>query len=173
VIQPITRSQTAEVVAATRDYITFAERQLAREFPLIPVHFDLSGRSAGMFVVRGEHCWIRYNPWIFGKYYRENLEGTVPHEVAHYIVHRLYRGRRVKPHGAQWRQVMQLFGADPEVTFNLDLAGIPQRRQRTHSYYCGCREHALSTTRHNRARRGEGRYQCRHCRQLLVYRGDQ
>jgi SprT protein len=172
VIQPIGREQQAAVLAATHDYISLAERHLARDFARIPVTFDLSGRCAGMFRVEGHRCWIRYNPWIFGKYYRENLEGTVPHEVAHYIVHRLYGTRRVKPHGLQWQRVMQLFGADPEVTFRLDLSGIPQRRQRTHNYHCGCREHELSTTRHNRSLRGEGRYQCRYCQQLLVYQGD-
>lgn len=170
-IEPIGSEQQREVVAATHRYIALAGRQLDYRFATIPVHFDLSGRSAGMFRADGRHSWIRYNPWIFSKYYRENLEGTVPHEVAHYIVHELYGLRRVKPHGVQWRRVMQLFGADPEVTFDEDLSGIPQRRQRTHAYRCDCREHALSSTRHNRARRGQGRYHCRYCRGELVYQG--
>ncbi|MBN7796270.1 SprT-like domain-containing protein [Parahaliea mediterranea] len=169
-IQPINAGQRAEVVAATHRYIALAESGLGRRFARIPVLFDLSGRSAGMFRADGRNSWIRYNPWIFAKYYRENLEGTVPHEVAHYIVHALYGARRVKPHGSQWRLVMQLFEADPEVTFDRDLSGVPQRRQRTHPYQCPCREHSLSTTRHNRVQRGQGRYHCRYCRGELVYR---
>lgn len=170
-IEAIGDERQGEVVAATEGYIALAERELARPFERIPVTFDLSGRSAGMFRAEGRRRWIRYNPWIFGKYYAENLADTVPHEVAHYIVHELYGARRVRPHGSQWRQVMALFGADPEVTFDRDLTGIPQRRQRTHRYRCGCREHALSTTRHNRARRGHGVYHCRYCRGELRYLG--
>lgn len=170
-IEAIGDERRAEVVAATEHYIALAETRLERHFERIPVAFDLSGRSAGMFRAEGRRCWIRYNPWIFAKYYAENLTGTVPHEVAHYIVHELYGVRRVRPHGDQWRQVMALFGADPEVTFDRDLSEIPQRRQRSHRYRCHCREHALSTTRHNRASSGRGRYHCRYCRSELEYLG--
>jgi len=168
-IEPINDSQRAQVVAATERYIALAEKTWRRHFERIPVAFDLSGRSAGMFRADGLRSWIRYNPWVFGKYFEENLAGTVPHEVAHYIVHELYPRRRIRPHGPQWRQVMQMFDADPEVTFSLDLSGVPQRRQRRHSYHCGCQAHVLSTTRHNRVLRGAGRYQCRRCGHDLVY----
>ncbi|GAB3278104.1 SprT-like domain-containing protein [Parahaliea aestuarii] len=166
-IEPIGASQRREVEAATADCVARISRALERDFPVPPVRFDLRGRSAGMFRSDGQRHWIRYNPWIFAKYYRDNLEGTVPHEVAHYIVHLLYGRRRVAPHGREWRAVMDLLGAPPEVTFDRDLSDIPQRRQRTHSYHCACREHALSTTRHNRVRRGSGRYLCRACGEAL------
>jgi len=55
------------------------------------------------------------------------------------------------------------------VTFDLDLEGVPQRRQSTHPYQCGCRVHELSSTRHNRIQRGRGQYQCVNCRGVLVY----
>ena len=58
--------------------------------------------------------------------------------------------------------------ADPEVTFNRDLSGVPQRRQRTHPYRCACREHQLSSTRHNRVQRRKGEYQCLNCNGVLV-----
>lgn len=170
-IEPISRQQQDEVLAATERYTRMAEDIFSRSFDRIPVLFDLRGRSAGMFKVVGRRCWIRYNPWIFAKYYDENLEGTVPHEVAHHIVHKVYRGRRVKPHGPEWQSLMARFDADAEVTFSLDLEGIPRRRQRTHPYRCGCRLHEVSTTRHNRVLRGEGRYHCRSCKVELSYAG--
>ncbi|MFV0275792.1 MAG: SprT-like domain-containing protein [Parahaliea sp.] len=170
-IEPIGPRQQREVQAATARCIAQASRKLGRPLAAIPVHFDLSGRSAGMFCIRGRDCWIRYNPWIFGKYYAENLADTVPHEVAHYVVHCLYGLRRVAAHGPEWQQVMRLLGASPQATFNRDLDGVPQRRQRTHRYVCGCRHHTLSSTRHNRVQRGTGRYQCRHCGETLVYSG--
>jgi SprT protein len=163
-IAPIGAAERRRVVAHTEHYLRLAGQLFERPFRPVPVLFDLRGSSAGMFRAAGRDCRIRYNPWIFAKYFEENLEGTVPHEVAHYVVHELYRWRRaVKPHGAEWRAVMAAFGADPGVTFQLDLAGIPQRRQRTHTYRCDCRTHQLSTTRHNRIQRAGVRYHCRYC----------
>jgi SprT protein len=163
VVEPIGQGLQQQVVAATEDFIVRAEALFGRDFERVPVLFDLRGSAAGMFKVAGRRRWIRYNPWIFSKYFDENLRDTVPHEVAHYIVHELYGSRRVKPHGRQWRSLMRQFGADAGVTFDLDLAGIPRRRQRTHAYICGCREHWLSSTRHNRVVRGTGRYHCVSC----------
>ncbi len=170
-IEPIGERQRSLVREETERFILLAEDLLGRRFSRIPVLFDLSGRAAGMFkVARGAPC-IRYNPWIFAKYFEENLRGTVPHEVAHYIVHALHPRRRVRPHGAEWQALMEAFGADPGVTFSLDLEGVPTRRQRTHPYRCPCREHRLSTTRHNRSRSGRGQYLCRYCNGRLEYAG--
>lgn len=137
----------------------------------VPVAFDLSGRSAGQFVGRGDHCLIRYNPWIFARYFTENLATTVPHEVAHYAVYRAWPGRRVKPHGPEWQGIMRALDVEPAVTFDLDLSGLPRRRQRRHRYHCGCKEHELSTTRHNRVSAGRARYACLQCGRELQYLG--
>lgn len=168
-IEPIDEGLRRQVVALTEDYIASAGQALERAFRPVPVRFDLRGTTAGMFRADGRQCEIRYNPWIFAKHWDYNLQGTVPHEVAHYIVHEVYGAGRVKPHGEEWRALMHYFGADPEVTFKLPLDGIPQRRQRTHRYRCACREHHVSTTRHNRMRRGSGEYCCRHCSTRLVF----
>jgi len=168
-IKPIEEMQREEVRQETERFIASAEDVLERRFERIPVRFDLSGTTAGMFRADGRMREIRYNPWIFAKYYEINLAGTVPHEVAHYIVHEVYGARRVRPHGEEWQALMHYFGADPEVTFKLDLADIPQRRQRTHPYRCECRAHVVSTTRHNRILRGQGQYLCRYCNASLVY----
>lgn len=155
-------------MVATETYITEAEAIFERRFRRIPVLFDLSGRSAGMFRVSGRQRVIRYNPWIFAKYFEENLHDTVAHEVAHYIIYEVF-GPRAKSHGEEWQDLMICFGANPRATFDLDLSDIPQRRQTTHPYRCGCQLHELSATRHNRIRRGQGRYHCRYCDEELVY----
>lgn len=174
-IEPIAAWQEAEVRAESLRFIGLAEQVFERRFDRIPVLFDLRGRAAGMFKVDGARRWVRFNPWIFAKYYAENLAETVPHEIAHFIVHEVWgpgsRRHRVRPHGEEWRAVMAAFGVQGEVTFDLDLAGIPQRRQATHAYRCECRVHQVSTTRHNRVMKGAGRYQCRNCDGLLVYAG--
>jgi len=170
-IEPIGDQQQGQVVAMTEHFICQAEQVFGRSFDRVPVLFDLRGRTAGMFKAVGKERCIRYNPWIFGKYFEENLRDTVPHEVAHYIVHEAYDRRSVKPHGHQWRGLMAHFGADAGVTFDLNLDGIPQRRQKTHPYSCGCRAHEVSTTRHNRILKGAGRYHCRYCDGQLIYTG--
>jgi len=169
VVQPIDECRREQVLERTEHYIATAEALLGRSFERIPVRFDLRGTTAGMFRAQGRRREIRYNPWIFAKYWQLNLEGTVPHEVAHYVMHELYGPRRIRPHGEEWQALMHSFGADPEVTFRLDLEGIPHRRQRTHPYRCGCREHAVSTTRHNRIKRGKSSYLCRYCHTRLVH----
>ena len=170
-IEPIGQAQRREVVAMTEHYIGEAETVLECSFERIPVLFDLRGRAAGMFRVHGRERVIRYNPWIFAKYFEENLHDTVAHEVAHYIVHEVF-GHRAKAHGEEWQALMVCFGANPSATFDLDLSDIPQRRQATHPYHCGCQLHEISTTRHNRIRRGKGRYHCRYCDGELVYAPD-
>lgn len=170
-IEPIDESQQRTVLEHTERYIVRAESLLDYQFDRIPVLFDLRGTSAGMFRSDGKQREIRYNPWIFAKYFDENLTGTVPHEVAHYVVHELYGRRRVKPHGREWLSVMHAFEADPQVTFKLDVTGIPQRRQRTHRYHCDCRIHEVSATRHNRVLKGTGSYLCRYCASPLVFTG--
>jgi SprT protein len=170
VVAPIGARQRQRVLAETERFVDLAGQIFSRRFDRVPVLFDLSGTSAGMFRVAGGERWIRYNPWIFAKYFRENLEGTVPHEVAHYIVHEVF-GRGIKPHGSEWRALMGRFGADPGVTFRLDLSGIPQRRQHTHPYRCACRTHQISSTRHNRVLRHGVRYHCRFCDGELTFEG--
>lgn len=153
----------AEVVAATADWLRRARALYRHPLPDIPVRFDLFGRSAGMYRIRGRQREIRYNPVIFATWYDQNLADTVPHEVAHYVVEMLH-GRRVRPHGTEWRRVMTDFGiVDARCTHDLDLGDLPVRRERRFRYRCACREHQLSATRHHRVLRGQSRYHCRAC----------
>lgn len=161
--EPLGPTRQAEVEAAVRDCLRRAARELGRDIPPPAVRFDLSGRSAGMFRAKGRHCELRFNPWIFALYYTENLRETVPHEVAHYLVWWQHPRRRLRPHGRQWQAWMAFFGVPATVTFDRDLQGVPQRRQRRFRYACDCSEHELSATRHGRQQRGEARYQCRRC----------
>lgn len=162
-VRPIDAQQRRQVVAATEAWIDRAGQLLGLSLAPVPVLFDLRGATAGMFRARGRECWIRFNPWIFAKHFDDNLHVTVPHEVAHYAVHCQRHRRRVRPHGPEWQRVMRGFGLPPEVTFKLDLAGVPVRRQQRHAYRCACRDHEVSTVRHKRMLEGRARYLCRYC----------
>ena len=166
-VKPIESLQQQEVIALTRYHIHLAEVHFKRKFNSIPVLFNLSGRIAGMYkVVRGGRV-IRYNPYLFAKYYTDNLATTVPHEVAHYVTDMVYGIRRIRPHGKEWQSVMHLFGVEPKVTCDYDLSGIPVRTQRRFDYRCNCRSFTVTTRRHNMIRLGIRRYECPDCKSFI------
>ena len=167
-IQPLNFAQQKLVIAGTVEFIHRAEDIFKRNFGIIPILFDLKGRSAGMYRIKKNGSAIRYNAFIFSKYFEDNLAVTVPHEVAHYITDAVYGLKNIRPHGKEWKQLMRLFDADPSRTCNYDLSGIPLRTTRRHAYCCACSTHQLTSVRHNRIRRGSARYYCRKCRQVLT-----
>ena len=167
----LSQDKEQRVVTDTRNCIRSAcEIFGLRQLP-VDITFDLKGRAAGMYRVTNKllrtRRVIRYNPTIFSLYFEDNLENTVPHEVAHYICDLLYGLNTIKPHGAEWKQVMQALGADPRVTASYDLSGITLRRLQTFSYRCDCGEQKLSSIRHNRVVKRSYRYYCRVCKQQL------
>ncbi len=168
---PIDAQQQRQVLAATADCVRRAGSLYGRAFAPIAVCFDLRGTAAGMYRVQRGERRIRYNPWIFARYFDDSLAVTVPHEVAHYVTDCLYGLSRVRPHGAEWQAVVHALGASARVTGCYDLSGLPLRRQRRFAYRCGCSSHQLSTVRHNRVQRGEAMYLCRQCREAIVYAG--
>ncbi len=166
-LEPIGAQRQALVVAETGKYLELAEKLFEREFPTIPVIFDLSGRASGMYKVVGRQRCIRYNPYIFALYFDEHLTATVAHEVGHYISDCLYGLANIKPHGVQWREVMAKLGADPSRTFDHSLEGVPRRQHRRVAYACGCGDHQLGIRRHNKVSRGQAVYKCRRCHDEL------
>ncbi len=167
-IEPISAGQQAQVREATLDCLRRACERFQLEFRALPVRFDLGGRAAGMYRSgRGEKL-IRYNPYLFAKYFDNSLAITVPHEVAHCISDRLYGLRNIRPHGVEWQAIMRALGAEPRATARYDLEGVPVRRQQRFPYRCDCTSHQLSSVRHNRIQRGQARYHCRACGTALV-----
>jgi len=167
-IEPITLSQQQQVNKLTAEYIHQASELYQQQFEVIPVLVDLKGRAAGMYRIKGRERAIRYNPYLFAKYFEDNLRGTVPHEVAHYITEKLYGLGRVRPHGIEWTEVMRAFGHESSQTCHkYDLNGVPVRRQRRFPYECRCTQHQLSTHRHNKVLKGKAQYQCRRCGEAI------
>lgn len=134
----------------------------------VSVRFDLGGASAGVYRSNGQERVIRYNPLIFDRYFDENLAETVPHEVAHFVVDLRFGRRDVRPHGRQWRDVMEDFGVPPTVRHDWNLDGLGVRRQRRFAYRCHCGVHEVTTVRHHRIRDKRAVYRCRRCQAALV-----
>ncbi|KPK54111.1 MAG: hypothetical protein AMS22_06405 [Thiotrichales bacterium SG8_50] len=167
-IEPIGISKQTLVVEATADYVERAQRLFNGDFSQVTVRFDLRGRAAGMYRVQKGERVIRYNPYLFAKYFDDNLAVTVPHEVAHYITDMVYGLRHIRPHGKEWKALMAEFGADASRTCNYDLEGIPKRVYQRFPYRCDCTQHDLTARRHNQIQDGKKLYFCRRCGSPLV-----
>lgn len=163
VYEPISKAQELQVTAEVGRYLNHASKELEISFAQPEVKFDLIGATAGMYLMRKQQRTIRFNPYLFAKYFVDSLATTVPHEVAHCVVEQKYGWRRVKPHGQEWRAVMGLFGVKPEVRCHYDMSGIPRRSEKRYHYRCDCRDHELTARRHNAITNNGSRYACRYC----------
>lgn len=171
-VKPIDGPQQQRVVDATAHCLERAGRALGRVFPLPAIRFDLKGSAAGMYRIRDGEREIRFNPWVFARDLDGHLASTVPHEAAHYVVDVLHGLRRVRPHGREWREIMQLLGAEARATGGYDLQGVPVRRLRRYEYACACAAHRLTSIRHRRIQERRRRYYCHNCHAELVYTGN-
>jgi len=167
----LSTEQKQQVIESTEAYIEKACQSLDIKLASIDVHFDLSGKSSGMFVVRQGKAYIRYNEIIFSSYFEDSVINTVAHEVAHYVVYSIHKWKSVKPHGAEWKSIMSLFEVSPEVTSKYEISSLPLKRQRHHDYKCQCMKHQLTTTRHNKIQNKKTTYHCKKCMQPLKYAG--
>lgn len=162
-LQKHARVAAQQWIERARSIYRVADRRL----PLPEVRFDLRGRAAGQAVLsrrRNVVDVIRLNADLLASHPRDMLDETVPHEVAHVAVHRLY-GRRVRPHGPEWKALMQAFGVPADTCHKLPVT--PARRLRQFRYACGCDEPAwLTSIRHRRAQNGTA-YLCRRCGERL------
>jgi len=177
-IAPLSTEQQKKVIAHTQTYIKQARELFDLRDKLVEITFNLKGRCAGMYRIKQRkgrlfsrpQREIRYNPFIFAKYFTDNYETTIPHEVAHYVTDMLYGLKNIKPHGSEWQAVMAAFDADASVTADYDLAGIPLKKQALFTYQCDCREHQLTSIRHNKIKKRRFQYYCNHCKQTLHYK---
>lgn len=115
------------------------------------VRYDLKGRTAGWAI--GGHT-IRLNTTaIYGDeaHFRDMVNDTVPHEIAHIVCHRNPSlGRK---HDAGWAAVCRALGGTGKRTH--DMTTIEFARGRTYIYTStGGKEYAISEQRHRRVQTG-------------------
>ena len=138
-----------------------SNQALQRQDEMPRLRFDLRGRCAGQ-ALPGQWV-IRLNHSLLNQHGQRFVDETVPHEWAHLLAYAMH-GPNIRPHGEQWRQIMQLLGCQPDVCHNYEVK--PARQLRRHAYHCGCRAHELSSIRHRRVLAGQ-RYVCKHCGAVL------
>ena len=144
-------------------------RAKARKFYGVEVDpelsFDLRGMAAGQANYRENK--IRLNRELLQEYMSDFIEQTVPHEYAHLVAYRKF-GSRIRPHGKEWRWVMQVLGADPIRTHNYRVS--PVRKCRRFTYQCNCpgKDYQLTSIRHNRIKKGF-HYYCLKCKEQVIF----
>ena len=144
-------------------------RAKAREFYGVEIDpeisFDLMGMAAGQANYRKNK--IRLNRELLEKYKSDFIEQTVPHEYAHLVAYRKF-GNRIRPHGKEWRWIMQALGAEPRRTHNYRVS--PARKCRRFTYQCNCpgKDYQLTSIRHNRIKKGN-HYFCSKCKGQLIF----
>lgn len=140
------------------------------------IRFDQGGRCAGKscFHYGKGSGYLNFNP-ILMKDNWEVFDNTVIHEVAHYCVSlaigAIYTraGRRVS-HGVQWKRMMVFLGGEVRRCHSYDTKNIKTRRQRKWAYTCDCSTHQVSTTLHNKMKKGQQRV-CNRCKCVIKYTG--
>ena len=166
--QKLSPQQEDIVTARVNYHLALVEEEFSVNLARINVHFDLIGKTIGMYrKKRGERS-LRFNSYVFAKYWQHSLSETVPHEVAHYVSDVLFGFRYIRPHGREWQSIMRFFGVVPNARCDLDLSDIPTRRLRHFNYNCLCGSHQLTAIRHNRIKSGKRRYFCRNCTSELM-----
>lgn len=126
------------------------------------VRWDLRGLASGQALL--QRNTIRLNAELLAQEGEEFSRNTIVHELCHLAIWQ-HHGRRARPHGPQWQQLMRAMGEEPSRCHQ--AKATPVRRQRRFAYRCSCQQHALTTVRHKRALGGAS-YLCRRCREVLV-----
>lgn len=147
--------------------------------PTVTVSFDLdSVRTLGQCQSKSNKVsHLRLNPNLLNELKEVYINEVYVHEFAHacvrtYIGH--YRnGRRVMPHGPDFKNFCRAFGISGRATTNIaSNSKTLKEKKKTKSLYpyeCGCMLHEVSTIKHNRMRRGST-YTCRRCGNDLVFK---
>lgn len=147
------------------------ERAMDITLPKPEVRFDLRGKAAGqarMPRTRDGNIVLRFNRQLMRENAQAFCDEVAPHEVAHMAAYSHF-GYRIKPHGKEWRWIMEtVLDVPARVRHTMAVAVQPRK---TFSYRCACIEqiHQLTAIRHNRIMRGERYYRCRRCGESLEH----
>jgi SprT protein len=132
--------------------------------------FNLKGRVAGKSFYQMRQ--LSFNLFYANDNITDFLNRTVPHEIAHLYQTKMYPDS--KPHGSEWRMVMQSGGYSAIRCHSYNSNALPKKVNRKSKelfqYGCGCRNKIfeLSKNRHGRILNGS-KYSCKKCKEFLYF----
>lgn len=122
----------AKVMHAVEAAFLKAERHYKQDIARPEVRFDIRNTNGGEAWIKANR--IRYNLTFLVENEEEFLATTVPHEVAHIVAHAVYdrkpmNGKKVRPHGKEWQEVMGVLGTPVRVKHSYDLTSLDLHRK--------------------------------------------
>ena len=138
--------------------------------PPIPIDFSLKGGCAGQAIhkkISGQPVKLRFNLDIAERNLNIFLNRTCGHEIAHLL--QFMKNPNSKPHGHEWDFFCKvLTGSTMPRCHSYDTTGLKRTKTvKRYQYSCGCRNHQISTTIHNRIMGGR-KYFCKNCKELIA-----
>lgn len=143
-----------------------AQSVFGRVFDLPIIEFEDMGRVAGR-----AFYWknlIKFSPTLFKENVEDFTKRTIVHECGHIIAHKVYPNLK-RPHGPEWKKVMQMLGAqDIGRCHSYDTSSVVRKYHvRKFKYKCDCSVHWSGPKIHGKISRG-ATYTCNSCKSVLV-----
>ena len=124
-----------KVETRVRECLDIAEKHYKRKFDMPEIRYDVKNTDGGLAY---HQLWlIRLNLILCYENEEHFIKTTVGHETAHLIARAVYNdkvlkdtGKKMRPHGKEWREVMGVLGLEPKVTHNYDVTSIARTPRR-------------------------------------------
>lgn len=145
----------------------------------VKIEYSLnSARSLGTHQKIGPIHVIKLNPALLNELKQAYVDEVVVHEFCHGCVTEFVgyfrNGKRVMPHGPEFKQFCRMFGIVGKSTTNIAKNSKAMKKSgrnvSRYPYVCDCMEHQLTTIRHNKIKRGDATYTCKRCGAKLRYK---
>lgn len=164
----LTLSQKSAVYNRVDHFVDLANAEYGHNMSSPHIRFDKRGTCGG--TADSNLMELNFNAGLMLDNWDEYMNQVVPHEVAHLVKAHVFgsnrKGRMMSSHGGYWKQVMRVFGIEPDRCHSMDTSKFKQFKSpvKKFMYVCeGCqKEIVLTAVRHNRLVRGTHNYQ--HCR---------
>jgi SprT protein len=162
---------TTQVKLAVEEYIHIANEHFDVRMAIPEISFNLGGATtAGQ--AWGSKWLLKFHMGYLNDNKGAYIERTVPHEVAHLVAYYVYcrvKGKtRIKPHGKEWKYIMEKVFKRPSTrchSYKKPEGFI----KNVFEYTCNCKTYELSIIRHRRALKGSV-YRCGKCKQPLTFK---
>jgi len=161
----LTLVQKSAVYERVDHFMNIANDEYHHNISGAHVRFDKRGTCGG--TADHEMMELNFNASLMLDNWDEYMNQIIPHEVAHLVKAAVFgtsrKGSMMSSHGGYWRQVMRVFGINPDRCHAMDTTKVAMPKAK-HIYICDkCqKELVISSVRHNKMVRGTKKYS--HCR---------